>query len=63
MDKVALLPASDRAALFGETGAGRGVANTIIHCRFGPTSPPIAWSATGTQGVRVPPAAPAEDPP
>ena len=30
MDKVALLPASDRAALFGETGAGRGVANTII---------------------------------
>ena len=30
MDKVALLPPNDRAALFGETGAGRGVANTII---------------------------------
>ena len=34
MDKVALLPASDRAALFGETGAGRGVANTIIEKDF-----------------------------
>lgn len=34
MDKVALLPANDRAALFGETGAGRGVANTIIEKDF-----------------------------
>jgi hypothetical protein len=34
MDKVALLPSDDRAALFGETGAGRGVANTIIEKDF-----------------------------
>jgi hypothetical protein len=34
MDKVALLPADDRAALFGETGAGRGVANKIIEKDF-----------------------------
>ena len=34
MDKVALLPPGDRAALFGETGAGRGVANTIIEKDF-----------------------------
>ncbi|WP_405049178.1 MULTISPECIES: hypothetical protein [unclassified Rhizobium] len=34
MDKVALLPADDRAALFGETGAGRGVTNTIIEKDF-----------------------------
>lgn len=34
MDKVALLPAEDRAALFGETGAGRGVANSIIEKDF-----------------------------
>lgn len=34
MDKVARLPAEDRAALFGETGAGRGVANTIIEKDF-----------------------------
>lgn len=34
MDKVALLPAGDRAALFGETGAGRGVADTIIEKDF-----------------------------
>jgi hypothetical protein len=34
MDSVALLPAGDRAALFGETGAGRGVANTIIEKDF-----------------------------
>ncbi|MCC6242535.1 MAG: nucleotidyl transferase AbiEii/AbiGii toxin family protein [Gemmatimonadaceae bacterium] len=34
MDKVALLPPKDRAALFGETGAGRGVANTIIEKDF-----------------------------
>jgi hypothetical protein len=34
MDKVALLPADDRAALFGETGAGRGVADTIIEKDF-----------------------------
>ena len=34
MDKVALLDASDRAALFGETGAARGVANTVIEKDF-----------------------------
>jgi hypothetical protein len=34
MDKVALLPVDDRAALFGETGAARGVANTIIEKDF-----------------------------
>jgi len=34
MDKVARLPPADRAALFGETGAGRGVANTIIEKDF-----------------------------
>jgi hypothetical protein len=34
MDKVALLDASDRAALFGETGAARGVANTIVEKDF-----------------------------
>jgi len=34
MDKVALLPVGDRAALFRETGAGRGVANTIIEKDF-----------------------------
>jgi hypothetical protein len=34
MDKVARLPLTDRAALFGETGAGRGVANTIIEKDF-----------------------------
>ena len=34
MDKVALLPVRDRAALFGETGARRGVANTIIEKDF-----------------------------
>ncbi|WP_429925658.1 nucleotidyl transferase AbiEii/AbiGii toxin family protein (plasmid) [Agrobacterium vitis] len=34
MDKVAKLAASDRAALFGETGAMRGVAETIIEKDF-----------------------------
>lgn len=34
MDRVALLPIDDRAALFGETGAVRGVANTIIEKDF-----------------------------
>ncbi|MEN3214003.1 nucleotidyl transferase AbiEii/AbiGii toxin family protein [Methylorubrum populi] len=34
MDEVARLPADDRAALFGETGAGRGVADTIIEKDF-----------------------------
>jgi hypothetical protein len=34
MDKVALLPVADRAALFGETGAARGVANTIMEKDF-----------------------------
>ncbi len=34
MDKVALLDGSDRSALFGETGAARGVADTIIEKDF-----------------------------
>jgi predicted nucleotidyltransferase component of viral defense system len=34
MDKVALLPASDRAALFGETAAARGLADTIVEKDF-----------------------------
>jgi hypothetical protein len=34
MDKVALLPPTDRAALFSETGAARGVADTIIEKDF-----------------------------
>ncbi|MCZ7497427.1 nucleotidyl transferase AbiEii/AbiGii toxin family protein (plasmid) [Aminobacter sp. SR38] len=34
MDRVALLPADDRAALFGETGALRGVDNTIVEKDF-----------------------------
>lgn len=39
MDKVALLPAEDRAALFGETGANQGVVNTIIEKDFW-----VCWS-------------------
>ncbi|AYG62249.1 nucleotidyl transferase AbiEii/AbiGii toxin family protein [Rhizobium jaguaris] len=39
MDKVARLPIDDRAALFGETGAGRGVADTIIEKDFW-----VCWS-------------------
>lgn len=39
MDKVALLSTNDRAALFGETGARRGVANTIIEKDFW-----VCWS-------------------
>lgn len=39
MDKVARLPAEDRAALFGETGASRGVSNTIIEKDFW-----VCWS-------------------
>lgn len=39
MDEVARLPADDRAALFGETGAGRGVADTIIEKDFW-----VCWS-------------------
>ncbi|XEU64023.1 nucleotidyl transferase AbiEii/AbiGii toxin family protein [Tistrella mobilis] len=39
MDDVARLPARDRAALFGEAGAGRGVANTIIEKDFW-----VCWS-------------------
>lgn len=34
MDKVALFDGSDRSALFGETGAARGVANPIIEKDF-----------------------------
>jgi len=34
LDNVARLSAADRAALFGETAAGRGVANTIIEKDF-----------------------------
>ncbi len=39
MDDVARLPANERAALFGETGAGRGVADTIIEKDFW-----VCWS-------------------
>ena len=39
MDKVARLPASDRAALFGETGASLGVVDTIIEKDFW-----VCWS-------------------
>lgn len=39
MDDVARLPSADRAALFGETGAGRGVAETIIEKDFW-----VCWS-------------------
>lgn len=39
MDKVARLPVDDRAALFGETGAGRGVADMIIEKDFW-----VCWS-------------------
>lgn len=39
MDKVARLPVADRAALFGETGAGRGVADAIIEKDFW-----VCWS-------------------
>lgn len=39
MDDVARLPARDRAALFGEAGAGRGVADTIIEKDFW-----VCWS-------------------
>jgi hypothetical protein len=34
MDKIALLPVDDRAALFGETAAARGVADSIIEKDF-----------------------------
>lgn len=34
MDKVARLPAAERVALFGESAAARGVANTIIEKDF-----------------------------
>ncbi|MDD2870146.1 nucleotidyl transferase AbiEii/AbiGii toxin family protein [Neomegalonema sp.] len=34
MDKVALLPAEERAALFGETAAARGVADAIVEKDF-----------------------------
>jgi predicted nucleotidyltransferase component of viral defense system len=34
MDKVARLPTSDLAALFGETGAARGIANMIVEKDF-----------------------------
>jgi hypothetical protein len=34
MDKVALLPPKERAALFGETGAARGVADMIVEKDF-----------------------------
>lgn len=39
MDKVALLPAKERAALFGETGASHGVSDTIIEKDFW-----VCWS-------------------
>lgn len=47
MDKVALLPAEDRAALFGETSAARGVADTIIEKDFW-----VCWSLRRLFGLR-----------
>lgn len=47
MDRVALLPATDRAALFGETGAGRGVANTIVEKDFW-----VCWTLKRLFGLR-----------
>ncbi|WP_160011203.1 nucleotidyl transferase AbiEii/AbiGii toxin family protein [Rhizobium sp. 18055] len=47
MDKVALLPSRDRAALFGETGAARGVANTIIEKDFW-----VCWTLRRLFGLR-----------
>ncbi|TAM51360.1 MAG: nucleotidyl transferase AbiEii/AbiGii toxin family protein [Paraburkholderia sp.] len=46
MDKVARLPAGDRGALFGETGAGRGVADTIIEKDFW-----VCWCLTRLFGL------------
>lgn len=46
MDKVARLPAGDRAALFGETGARRGIANTIIEKDFW-----VCWTLKRLFGV------------
>ncbi|HBF56616.1 MAG TPA: nucleotidyl transferase AbiEii/AbiGii toxin family protein, partial [Afipia sp.] len=34
MDKVALMPAADRAALFNQAGAARGLADAIIEKDF-----------------------------
>ncbi len=48
MDRVALLPAGDRAALFGETGAGRGVADTIIEKDFW-----VCWTLKRLFGLPV----------
>lgn len=47
MDKVALLPAKDRAALFGETGAARGVSDTIIEKDFW-----VCWTLKRLFGLR-----------
>jgi hypothetical protein len=47
VDKGALLPADDRAALFGETDAGRGVANTIIKKGFW-----VCWSLKRLFGLQ-----------
>ncbi len=47
MDNVALLSATDRAALFGETGARRGVANTIIEKDFW-----VCWTLKRLFGMR-----------
>lgn len=47
MDKVARLPAEDRAALFGESGANRGIANTIIEKDFW-----VCWTLKRLFGLR-----------
>lgn len=47
MDKVAQLSADERAALFGETGARRGVANTIIEKDFW-----VCWTLKRLFGLR-----------
>ena len=53
MDKVARLPAEDRAALFGETGANRGVATTIIEKDFW-----VCWTLKRLFGLQRTDAAP-----
>lgn len=47
MDNVARLPAQDRAALFGETGAARGMANTIVEKDFW-----VCWTLKRLFGVQ-----------
>jgi hypothetical protein len=47
MDKVAILSAADRAALFNETGAARGLANAIIEKDFW-----VCWTLKRLFGIQ-----------